>query len=256
MTKKALLTAVATAVVAGGVTLSTALYQIRTDMGATCGQLQTRLAADRKPITWFVALASGFVPPEAFRLDDDYRVIGAIEGSGASGQLVLRDESCGEDSGYSYRYWRATEGAGWRVYRMHGDAYFARSWQLGADLTNDVRWLGSWSGVVEACLSHFTAPQCKAALGQVSACWRYPDGSLCRSYEAATQLGLRYGPGLGGVDRDGNPVTCTITAEARPIPCGDNGEGPGYVERIVAEDPDISMEAIAKPINSRKVVDR
>ena len=234
MTKKALLTAVATAVVAGSVTLSTALYQTRTDMGATCGQLQTRLAADRKPITWFVALASGFAPPEAFRLDDDYRVIGAIEGSGASGQLVLRDESCGEDSGYSYRYWRATEGAGWRIYRMHGDAYFARSWQLGADLTNDVRWLGSWSDVVEACLANFTAAQCRNALGQVSECWRYPDGSLCRSYDSSAELGLRYGPGLGGVNRDGSFATCTLTADARPIPCGDNGEGFGYVERAIA----------------------
>lgn len=58
-------------------------------------------------------------------------------------------------------------------------------------------------------------------------CWRLPNGDLCR-------FGLRYGPGVGGVNPDGTPATCTpAPATDEPWPCtGDSAEWPQRVKDL------------------------
>lgn len=58
-------------------------------------------------------------------------------------------------------------------------------------------------------------------------CWRLPNGDLCR-------FGLRYGPGVGGVNADGSPATCTpAPATDEPWPCtGDSADWPARVQAL------------------------
>jgi hypothetical protein len=240
---KAWLSAIA-ALVVGGVTWQVAVQQAREDLGMTCEDLEAtvREAEQRPPVWWFVGVADGFTPPKAFAVGDpvEHRTIGEIEGTGAAGHLVVEDDSCG-GTGYRYEYKRAASVANHRVYALRGDRYFARSWFDGANLTVNVKWLGGWKDVKAACLSRWTAVQCRSALGQVSQCWRLGDGTQCRDYDATAQQGRLYGPGVGGVNADGSPATCVLDAGALPIPCDDNGEGPGAVERMAEENLDATV---------------
>jgi hypothetical protein len=241
---KAWLSAIA-ALVVGGVAWQVAVQQARVDLGMICGDLAAtvREAEQRRPVWWFVAVADGFSPPVAFAVGDppEHRTIGEIEGTGARGDLVVEDDSCG-GTGYRYEFKRATSVASHRIYAMRGDRYFARSWQLGGALTSQVKWLGSWKDVKAACLSRWTAVQCRSMLGQVAKCWRLGDGTQCRDYDASTQQGRHHTTGLGGVLADGSPATCVLDAGALPIPCDDNGEGRGAVERMASAELDVMDE--------------
>jgi hypothetical protein len=41
---------------------------------------------------------------------------------------------------------------------------------------------------------------------------------------------------------DGSPATCVLDAGALPIPCDDNGEGRGAVERMASAELDVMDE--------------
>lgn len=61
-------------------------------------------------------------------------------------------------------------------------------------------------------------------------CAMRADGYLCRN-------GLLYGPGLGGVNADGTPATCTIQPTDKPWPCtGPSADWPERVRALIEDE--------------------
>lgn len=65
-----------------------------------------------------------------------------------------------------------------------------------------------------------TCPDCDVQID----CWQLASGDLCR-------FGRRYGEGVGGVNADGSPATCTPDpANDKPWPC--TGPSADWPERV------------------------
>lgn len=232
---KSILSGAAALVVTGGIALGVALQQsAQTEGLSTCEQwdkLVTHVMASRPVEPWFVAVQNGYLPPEA--VGD--RVIGTRTGDIEAGAFEALPQACGGHLAITYSYRRSGALGGWRMYLMTGDPYFARSWQVLAGTTAEVRYFGGWADVVAGCLDLTTGANCRTLLSGISNCWRRTDGYYCRD-------GLLYGPGLGGVNTDGSPATCSPGATDIPFPCRDLGRGPGWAETAVTEPLDVSEE--------------
>lgn len=240
---KRILAGAASLVIGGGLALGVTLNQSAQSEGIeTCEQwrrLIRKADSKRDDVTFYVLVQDGYAPPEA--VGD--KVLGAVDGAAAAGRIHATPGAC--ETGLEYEYKRSAAVNGWRLYRLDGDKYFARSWQVLASGASEVRFLGGWADVVDACLAVTTAQQCRDLLTDVSDCWRlgssarYP-GNLCRH-------GLEYGrqadgSGLGGVLPGGGDATCSPDAQSVPYPCRDRGRGRDWAERAVAEALDVSEE--------------
>lgn len=211
--------AAAAVLVAGGASLSIALRDAGQTEGITCAEWSqlVSLAQADETMEWFVAVADGYAPPSV----TGDRVLGDC----AAGDCAAKPAGC--ETAYSYTYQRSGSVGGWRLYRLRGPAYFAKGWgALATSNPSQVRAYRGWKEVGADCLAHFTGAQCRALLGGTGVCWRRGT-QYCRN-------GLLYGPGLGGVNADGTPATCSAQAGDTPFPC--KGASADYAARVIAAD--------------------
>lgn len=211
---KAVLSAAAALVVAGA-TVAVGLQQAAQDeLGrpATCDDWNRAFdfAETQPEVEWFMASASGYVPPAA--------VGTRLLGDCAAGQCTIQPQGCAEKFSYTFERGAPT-GVGWRLTRFKGPGYAAVSWRaLAASNPSNARFYGSWGELTTACLAQFTAAQCRALAATLgSVCWKR-GAQVCRN-------GRLFGPGLGGVTCSGGTctaATCTVQAGDVPYPCDVN----------------------------------
>ncbi len=160
-------------------------------------------------ITYFVAIQNGTSVPAA---SSQY-----ILGDCAAGTCVVKGDN--SPATLEYPYTVSSLVNGWRLAKVHSPRYFALGWKQAAAETAGLRFYSSYADVAAACVANFTLGECRSLISGVSDCWRNTaDGTYCR-------YGLQYGPGVGGVDAAGVPVTCTVGASHVPYPCSDEGKG-------------------------------
>jgi len=219
---KRILAGAAAIVGLGVLGLSAALQQSALDEGlSTCAQWGKAidLAESRQSVEWYALVTAGYVPPST--LGD--RVLGTVDGTLRAGRIHATPAACERGLEYTYKRGATIQGAG--LYQFSGDRRFARGWELLAASAPEVRYFGGWKEVVAACLAVTTGARCLNYLGGVSECWKLAGGNLCRH-------GLEYGPGLGGVNVDGTPATCSPGVGSVPYPCTDHGRGRDWAENI------------------------
>ena len=170
---------------------------------------------------------------------------GACETSDDCGMCGREDKACGANSEcaitacdvkadshprtltYPYRIGGLVNG--WRLARVTSPRYFALGWKQLASEAAEVRFYKSYADVVTSCLANFTPVQCRNLVSGVSECWlNTSDGSYCR-------YGLTYAVGVGGVNPDGSPATCTVGVNHVPFPCSDEGRGQAWAAQAPTE---------------------
>jgi len=218
---KRILAAAAALVTAGsmalGLALSTANVADPEPLNCRDWKVQAQRLQHSQRITYFVAVQDGYTVPAA----SSTRIIGDCAG----GECVV--DKCGEPISYSYSMSPLVNG--WRLARVTSPRPFALAWKELAAEHAEVRFYQSYADVAAACLANFTPAQCRTLVGGVADCWlNTSDGTYCR-------YGLKYGPGLGGVDAAGLLVTCALTLNHVPIPCTDMGRGAAWAAQAHTE---------------------
>lgn len=221
--------AAAAMLVAGGAPIVAALLEAnRNDAEPiTCGDWRGALAEfEGEEREFFLAVTSEWLaadgnPPKAY---GDW-----LLGDCGGGRCVV-ETPCGES--YSYAFEASREVAGTRLIRFVAHPYFAGGWRAVAQgESNAMRFWSVRKAVAQSCQSTqgLTPAYCRALLASLDDCWDRKDGHQCRN-------GMLYGPGLGGVDADGNPVACTPRAQDDWVGCSDGARGPGWSMREKGKD--------------------
>lgn len=213
--------AAAAVLAAGGAALDQALREANRDDAepVTCVEWEAALAEmGGTQIEFFLLGSSAFIQggvPTA----SSSRVVGEC----AAGECVI-PTPCKSNYRYPFDVGPAVEG--WRLARVYAHPYIAGAWQkLAAEVGDDsLRYWSVRSEVVSSCVGLLTADQCRDLLRGVDDCWLRTDGAQCRG-------GLLYGPGLGGVNADGSPATCTVQASDTWVACSDANRGKGWALR-------------------------
>jgi len=184
----------------------------------TCYEFRRELT-DIEEIEWFVAASDAWIQREGnppLHTDGD-RIIGDCAG----GECEVTT-SCAP---YSYFFETSSSVGGFRLAKARGHPYFAGSWEELATEESGLTFWGSRGEVQAACIaSPLTAGQCWQLMSQLDDCLLRSDGQLCR-------YGRLYGPGVGGVNTDGSPATCSPQAGDEWVSCSDLTKGPGWAVR-------------------------
>jgi hypothetical protein len=211
----------AAALIIAGASVAVGLQLASDSEGMTCKQWATsvkRLGDVQSKHHFFLAVQQGAEIPKA---RGDW-----ILGECSGGTCTIGHESCTVELTYTYDCGPLT--AGWRLCEVYANPVFARGWREVATEQADFRWYKGLRDVVTECLNHFTGQQCLDLLDADNRCWLLDDGNFCR-------YGREYGPGLGGVDADGNPVLCRYARVQSPMPCTVNRGAGSEMADVAAE---------------------
>lgn len=173
------------------------------------------------PTVFFAAVRDGYAPP----VNTASRHIGTC----AEG-VCLIDNGC--DRPYAYEYITAgpvTVGPNdWHGWKITAPIEVARAWEEAASEHPEVFFLEAHKAVLARLQGGgFQAAKARQLLNDLGVSWDEGGGYICRG-------GLRFGPGLGGVDVDGNPATCDGST-GTPYPAH-NPHGRGWEQRITTTD--------------------
>jgi hypothetical protein len=162
---------------------------------------------------WFVAVAESHDP-------------GSVGGM----TINCAVEDCAQvPAQYCFTWTAGDPVAGSRLWAIEGNRAIGKLWRDYAEANpSTVKFARSYKDAAADLRTTFTAAQTRALLSSVAPCWMRADGQLCR-------YGRLYGPGLGGVNPDGSPATCTVQATDTLYPCDDIGRGPQYIETAGSE---------------------
>jgi hypothetical protein len=198
---KAKLAAIA-ALVIGGLSLTLALQQ-EAPSGSQDDRALRNYLGNQPTVQWFAAMPAGYQPPEV-----------------AAGDLLIGDCAgavCKVGDLFEYKRRASAAREGIIMWRFLGPQDFKDAWlELGAQDAS-VSYAAEWGDIEAMCLGLLPQAACDAVLDSLTKCWKRADGFYCRN-------GLLYGPGLGGVDSDGNAVLCAPLATDEPYPCSDGLE--------------------------------